>query len=84
MGMIPFSMAVNVFNPEVVVLGGLYHRIFPYIEPAALDGAARALGASRQYARISRSRIGPDATLIGAAERVLLGVIADPARTLER
>lgn len=73
---------INIFNPEVVVLGGLYHRLFGYIEAAVRDGAERALQASLGAAEIVRSSIGADAALIGAAERVLLDVIDDPARSL--
>jgi predicted NBD/HSP70 family sugar kinase len=73
---------INVFNPEVVVLGGLYHRLFGYIEAAVRDGAGRALQASLGAAEIAQSSIGADAALIGAAERVLLDVIDDPARSL--
>lgn len=73
---------INVFNPEVVVLGGLYHRLFPHIEAAARAGVERALPASRQVVEIAPSSVGADAALIGAAERVLLDVIADPARSL--
>jgi predicted NBD/HSP70 family sugar kinase len=70
---------INVFNPELVVLGGLYHRFFEFIEAATLQAAAGAVPASLQMATIARSNIGADASLIGASELVLAAVIADPA-----
>lgn len=71
---------INVFNPELVILGGLYHRLFDLLEPSVIEGARmRSLDAPRQMATIARSGLGPDAPLIGAAELVLSDVMADPA-----
>jgi predicted NBD/HSP70 family sugar kinase len=72
---------INLFNPELVVLGGLYHRLFEFLEPSVVEGARhRALRAPAAMAAISSSGLGSDAALIGAAELVLSHVIADPAR----
>jgi predicted NBD/HSP70 family sugar kinase len=72
---------INVFNPELVVLGGLYQSIFSFVEPAVLEAAERtALAAPRGMTTIAPSELGADAPLLGAAELVLAGVIADPAR----
>ena len=71
---------VNLFNPELVVLGGLYQRLFTFLEPSVLEGARRRmLAAPGQMVTITCSALGPDASLIGAAELVLSSVIADPA-----
>jgi predicted NBD/HSP70 family sugar kinase len=71
---------INLFNPELVVLGGLYERLFPFLESSVAEGARqRTLGAPGRMARISCSGLGPDAPLIGAAELVLSQVILDPA-----
>jgi predicted NBD/HSP70 family sugar kinase len=76
---------VNVFNPELVVLGGLYHALFPYLEVAVTEGArTRAMDAPGGVARIASSGLGADALLIGAAELALSDVVADPARTAGR
>jgi predicted NBD/HSP70 family sugar kinase len=73
---------INLYNPDLVVLGGLYRRLFDPLEAAVLEGVRlRAIRAPREMARIERSGLGSDAPLIGAAELVLSGVIADPART---
>jgi predicted NBD/HSP70 family sugar kinase len=72
---------INLFNPDLVVLGGLYERLFGFLESAVVDGARqRTLGAPGGMATIACSGLGPDAALIGAAELALSGVIADPAR----
>ncbi len=71
---------VNLFNPELVVLGGLYQRLFTFLEPSVLEGARRRmLAAPGGMATITCSALGPDASLIGAAELVMSSVIADPA-----
>jgi predicted NBD/HSP70 family sugar kinase len=71
---------INIFNPELVVLGGSYQRLFPFLEKAVADGAGlRALEAPAQMASIVPSGLGPDAPLIGAAEMALSDLIGDPA-----
>jgi len=71
---------INLFNPELVVLGGLYHRLFDHLEPSVVEGARmRTLDAPGEMARIVRSGLGTDSPLIGASELALSGVIADPA-----
>ena len=73
---------INLFNPELVVLGGLYQRLFSFLESSVVEGARqRTLGAPGEMATIACSGLGPDAPLIGAAELVLSSVIADPAAT---
>jgi predicted NBD/HSP70 family sugar kinase len=76
---------INIFNPELVVLGGFYQALFPYLESAVDEGAGlRALDAPRKVATIASSGLGSDATLIGAAELALSDLIADPAATAGR
>ena len=76
---------VNVLNPELVVLGGFYHALFPYLEAAVAEGVrARTMDAPGGVARMASSRLGADALLIGAAELALSDVVADPARTAGR
>ena len=74
---------INVFNPQLVVLGGFYHALFPFLEKAVFEGARLgALDAPGDIADIAASGLGPDAPLIGAAELAISEVIADPAGTL--
>lgn len=71
---------VNIFNPELIVFGGFYTPIYPFLEPWIVDTAARtALAASWQQARVVRSELGSDARLIGAAELVFAEALVDPA-----
>lgn len=70
---------INVFNPEVVILGGLFHRLFDYIEAAVAEGAGRAFQASREMTEIHPSSLGGNVQLIGAAELALAELIEDPA-----
>lgn len=72
---------INILNPDVVVLGGLYHRLYPFLEGPVIEAArAQALAAPWANATIVPSALGADAPLIGAAELALSGVIADPAQ----
>ncbi|MCP4968350.1 MAG: ROK family protein [bacterium] len=73
------SNIVNLFNPEVIVLGGLYHRLFEYLEHSVNEGASRALHASRKMVQIKESVVGQNATLVGASELALAELIDDPA-----
>jgi predicted NBD/HSP70 family sugar kinase len=71
---------INLFNPEVVVLGGLFHRFYPFLEASVVQAArSQALDASWARATIVPSGLGADAPLVGAAELALSDIIADPA-----
>lgn len=74
---------INVFNPTLVVLGGIFERIHPHITDAVeavLD--RRALRASRELVRVSPGTMGVDGPLIGAAELAFEPMLADPAAQL--
>lgn len=74
---------VNVFNPTLIVLGGLFERIHPIVADRideALD--ERALRASRELVTIVPASLGVDAPVLGAAELALEPFLADPARWL--
>ena len=75
---------INIFNPEVIVLGGLYHRFFDYLMDAVNESAQGAIDVARGMVKIVRSTVGCDAPLIGAAELVLEDVIESPAVLLRR
>lgn len=71
---------INIFNPDLVILGGLYQRLFEYLEPSVVEGARlTTLDPPGALATIACSDLRSDAPLIGAAELVLSDVIADPA-----
>ena len=73
--------AINVLNPELVVLGGFLASIYA-VDPELLDKlvAGQTLAASFEDVRIVRATLGPDLLLIGAAELAFEQIIADPAR----
>jgi predicted NBD/HSP70 family sugar kinase len=71
---------VNAFNPSLVVLGGLFGRMHPFVE-AEIAGALNlhALRASREVLRVAPAALGPDAPLLGAAEKAFEPLLVDPA-----
>jgi predicted NBD/HSP70 family sugar kinase len=71
---------VNVFNPQVVVLGGLFGRIHPFVEARVQSELDRlALPQAREALRLLPAALGDDAPLIGAAELAFEPLLADPA-----
>ena len=74
---------VNIFDPTLVVLGGVLGRIHPLVRPE-LDAALRrhALSAARELVGVVPGALGVDAPIIGAAELAFEPMLADPARRL--
>lgn len=75
---------INIFNPEMVVLGGFLGTIFS-LDPDRLRAAVSresiaGLGASVQ---IHRAKLGRDNYLVGAAELAFSELLTDPARALQ-
>jgi len=70
---------VNLLNPEVVVLGGIFQPLFPFLrEPMLSAVRARSLDEVWQPVLVVPSDLGTSAQLHGAAEMVLAAVLADP------
>ena len=70
---------VNLFNPQKVVLGGMFGRAHPHLADAVraeLD--RRALGPARALAELCPAQLGEDSSLLGAAELALSATLADP------
>ena len=74
---------VNILNPRLVVLGGLFGRIHPYVADR-IEGALdeRALRAPRALVRVVPASLGVNAPLLGAAELAFEPLLADPAAWL--
>ncbi len=75
---------VNLVNPRLVVLGGLFQEIFRAAGDevrAALD--ATALGVAAEQVLLALPELGPDAVLAGAAEAVWQELLADPLPLLQ-
>ncbi len=70
----------NIFNPRIVVLGGLFGRIYPFVARTMnqeLD--RRVLGALREHLEVVPAALGSDAPLLGAAELGFEPLLRDPA-----
>ena len=70
---------VNVFNPRLIVLGGIFGRILPFVERTLEDELdRRALAAPRRLVRIVPGMLREDAPLLGAAELAFEKLLDDP------
>ncbi|MGD2042745.1 MAG: ROK family protein [Acidimicrobiia bacterium] len=75
---------INIFNPDLVVVGGFFHALYPFMAGAIEAGAKEVtLAAPWEICEIRRSELGANAMLIGAAELVLGEVVADPLTMIE-
>ena len=71
---------INVFDPDLVVLGGVFSDLWPHIEPVITSELNRSsLGGHDRSAVVARGHLGTSARLIGAAELALQSLLADPA-----
>jgi predicted NBD/HSP70 family sugar kinase len=74
---------VNVFNPRLVVLGGLFERIHPLVGATVERSLSeRSLLPSRELVQVVPGELGTDAPLLGAAELAFEELLADPARRI--
>ena len=75
---------VNVFNPSMVIVGGLFARIYQNIEAQTKREAARlALRPSSAVVSIVPSALGVEAPLLGAAELAFEHLLGDPTSVAE-
>ena len=75
---------VNVFNPDVVVCGGLLSKLLPLVADQVRDELEAALTAPREQVRLALPGMDRDAALIGAAESVFAPLLDDPIGCVER
>ncbi len=78
------SNLVNLFNPEVVIFGGLLRQLYPATEAYVRAELATALAAPREQVRLALPMLGGDATLLGAAETAFQPLLDDPLGALSR
>jgi predicted NBD/HSP70 family sugar kinase len=72
--------AINVFNPELAVLGGYLATLFAWNPDDLLAAvAAASIPAAMEGVSIVPAGLGEDRLLIGAAELALRSVLRDPA-----
>ena len=71
--------AINVFNPELIVLGGFLGSLYR-AAPSVLEQAAfsTAMLGSREGVRIERAELGGDILTVGAAQLVFAPLLTDP------
>ncbi len=76
---------VNVLNPEVVILGGALEEILAVTGDTVRSAfATAALAAPLEQVRIVTPALGPDSTLVGAAELAFDALLSDPLLELSR
>jgi len=73
---------VNLFNPEVVVFGGVFRQLFPATEAQVRSALGTALAAPREQVRLALPQFGGDSTLVGAAEVAFAPLLDDPLGAL--
>ena len=77
------ATVVNVFNPQLIVLGGLLREVYPRVQAEVRSAMlAGALGAPAEQVRLVLPALGDDAVLLGAAETVWQRALLDPVGTL--
>jgi predicted NBD/HSP70 family sugar kinase len=70
---------INLFNPGVVIFGGMLRDVYEAAAPQVADRIARhAMPVSRERAALRLSGLADDATLIGAADLGFAALLADP------
>ncbi|GHD86388.1 ROK family transcriptional regulator [Streptomyces naganishii] len=74
--------AVNLLDPEAVVLGGALAALAPWLLPSLRAELARRTAGPA--CPVSVSRLGPEGPLLGAAHAVVRAVLDDPAAVAER
>ncbi|HTC86307.1 MAG TPA: ROK family protein, partial [Candidatus Acidoferrum sp.] len=76
---------INVLNPRLVVLGGLFGRIHPFVITALREELARrAMPATLKLVRVVPASLGMEAPLLGAAELAFEPMLSDPAIRLRQ
>ena len=75
---------VNLFNPEVIVLGGHLRLLLPLVSGDVLRQLHFALPAAREQARVDVPALNGDSTLLGAAESAFERLLTDPIGELAR
>jgi len=77
---IALGAALTLFNPRLVVLGGFLAALYQADGPTLDRAVARAtLPETLEGVQITRTRLGSDILLIGAAELAFETLLADPA-----
>lgn len=74
---------INLFNPGLVIFGGMLRDVYPGSAAQVRSRIARnVLPVSQERVRLSTSALGDDATLVGAAELAFAELLANPLEVL--
>lgn len=72
---------INIFNPEMVVLGGSLSLAGEYLLPSIQAAIEKtALPEIHQQTRVLLSAFGPDASVMGAVALVVKAILSNPSR----
>jgi predicted NBD/HSP70 family sugar kinase len=70
----------NIFDPDLVVLGGFFGRILPAIRGRmTVELSSRGFGGRDWSSSLIEAALGADSRLIGAGEAALTAVLNDPS-----
>jgi predicted NBD/HSP70 family sugar kinase len=76
---------INLFNPGMVIFGGMLRDVYPGAAPQVRQRiATNVLPVARERVRLRTSALGDDSTLVGAAELGFADLMADPLGVLAR
>lgn len=71
---------VNIFNPEVIVLGGFLRSLYWYDQERLLQGLTNgSLSASREAVIVRTAELGSRSLLLGSAELAFENLLASPS-----
>lgn len=74
---------VNIFNPEMVILGGVLRSVFPLVRDDVLEALEEwALAAPAEQTQIVTPMLGGYSVVIGAAELAFADLLTDPVGVL--
>ncbi len=80
---VALTTAVNLIDPDTIVLGGIFAPLFPWVSGPAERAMRKRLGQMRAHVpALVVSQVGADAATLGAAGQVIQRIIADPGAFL--
>lgn len=74
----------NLFNPEVIVLGGHLRLVYPLVQDVVEQQMLRTLPPIREQVRVELPALNGDSTLLGSAEAAFAALLTDPFDVLSR
>jgi predicted NBD/HSP70 family sugar kinase len=74
----------NLFNPEVIVLGGHLRLVYPLVQDVVEQQMLRTLPPIREQVRVELPALNGDSTLLGSAEAAFAALLTDPFDVLNK